>query len=289
LFFLGCSYVLLFSRLCYLLSCVCLNFFKRLHSYPDNYRVWKTLIVAQYNNVSVELPDFTMNVDNKKPEFLAKFPNGEVPALETPEGPLSESGAIMKYVARLGTDVGLFGGEPYETGLVEQWIDWAAFELETARGAWLLSVKGFIEPNPPLIAEARKDIAKCMDLLDAHFLRNTFLVGHRITLADIVVGTAFVDLLRSVMRLIYLCLSVSLSLFSSSLPSRLSHSLSSSLASRPFSPFLCLSLSLSLVLSLSLRLSLSLSSFLSLSLSLSRRLSLSAVSFSSSLSVCISL
>ena len=40
---------------------------------------------------------FTWAVTNKTPEFLKKNPNGEVPLMETPDGPIYESNAIAKY------------------------------------------------------------------------------------------------------------------------------------------------------------------------------------------------
>jgi elongation factor 1-gamma len=53
--------------------------------------------------------------------------------METPFGPLYESGAILKYIARLRADTNLFGINFYENALVEQWLDWCAFEVEPAR------------------------------------------------------------------------------------------------------------------------------------------------------------
>jgi elongation factor 1-gamma len=38
-----------------------------------------------------------MGVTNNSAEFLAKFPLGKVPALETSEGPLYETDAIAQY------------------------------------------------------------------------------------------------------------------------------------------------------------------------------------------------
>jgi len=171
-----------------------------LYSYPNNYRVWKSQVVAAYNEVKLNVPsDFKMGVDNKTPAFLAKFPLGKVPALETSHGPLYESGAIMKYIARLRADTHLFGQTFYENALVEQWIDWCAFEVEPARGAWLLPVWGIFDFNQRVYEEAKKDIGNYLQVLDNYLLHHTFLVGNQITLADIVIATTFVDLWRTVL------------------------------------------------------------------------------------------
>lgn len=71
----------------------------KIFSYPDNPRVAKSLIAAKYNKIELEQPkDFNMMVDNKTPEFLAKFPLGKVPCFEGASNfHLFESNAIAYY------------------------------------------------------------------------------------------------------------------------------------------------------------------------------------------------
>jgi elongation factor 1-gamma len=59
--------------------------------------VWKAQIAGKFTGLEIEAPAFQIGVDNKTPEFAAKFPLQKVPALETPEGPLFESNAIARY------------------------------------------------------------------------------------------------------------------------------------------------------------------------------------------------
>ncbi|KAJ2326912.1 hypothetical protein GGI00_004609, partial [Coemansia sp. RSA 2681] len=48
-----------------------------------NSRNYKALIVAQFLGLELNsTPDFVMNVDNKKEEYLAKYPAGKVPVFE---------------------------------------------------------------------------------------------------------------------------------------------------------------------------------------------------------------
>jgi len=49
--------------------------------------------------MSVDLPsNYTHYEDNKKPEFLVKFPHGKIPALETKDGfKLFEGTIIARY------------------------------------------------------------------------------------------------------------------------------------------------------------------------------------------------
>lgn len=55
--------------------------------------------IAALGGLVLELPaEYTHYEDNKKPEFLAKFPHGKIPALETKDGfKLFEGTAIARY------------------------------------------------------------------------------------------------------------------------------------------------------------------------------------------------
>jgi len=171
-----------------------------IYTYPGSHRVQKTQIAAQYNGVELKFPAFEMGKTNKTPDFLARFPTGKVPAMSTPDGPLFESGAIAKYVARLRGDTGLLGYTAYHQAQVDQWIDYANTEIEPARGAWLLPIFGIQKTfNPKQIVEAKKDILATVKLLDNYLFHHTYLVGNQITLADITIVTQFVELVKRVL------------------------------------------------------------------------------------------
>jgi len=83
---------------------------------------------------------------------------------------------------------------------VDQWIDFSSFEIEPARGAWLYPIFGIQSAfNPKQITEAKKDILKVIGVLNDHLLHTTFIVGNQITLADITIATAFVELVKNVL------------------------------------------------------------------------------------------
>jgi elongation factor 1-gamma len=128
--------------------------------------------------------------DHKTESFLAKFPLGKVPVLETPSGPLFESGAIARYIARLRSDANLLGATNFQKGQVDQWIDFCTNEVEPARGVWLYPILGYLQYNEKATQEAKKELTTSLNVLNQHLLRNTFLVGNAVTLADIVIVTA---------------------------------------------------------------------------------------------------
>jgi elongation factor 1-gamma len=159
---------------------------------------FRILIAAKYNGIDIEVPTFNVGVDNKSNDFLSKSPYGKVPLLETNEGHIFEANAIARYVARQGANT-LYGSSPFDAGLVEQWIEFAATEIELPGNVWVFPILGFIPDNTIATQKAKGDVRKAVDVLNKHLLSRTFLVGNRITLADIVVASSLIRLYERVL------------------------------------------------------------------------------------------
>nr|QDK54758.1 translation elongation factor [Polygonum cuspidatum] len=158
-----------------------------LHSGSNNKNAYKALIAAEYTGVRVELAkDFKMGESNKTPDFLKMNPIGKVPVLETPEGPVFESNAIARYVARLNADSTLYGSSLIDYAHVEQWMDFASMEIDANIARWLFPRLGFIAHLPLAEEFGISQLKRSLEALNTHLASNTFLVGHGVTLADIV-------------------------------------------------------------------------------------------------------
>ncbi|KAL6180335.1 hypothetical protein ACLB2K_046999 [Fragaria x ananassa] len=158
-----------------------------LHAASNNKNGFKALIAAEYSGVKVELvKDFQMGVSNKTPEFLKINPIGKVPVLETPEGPVFESNAIARYVACLKPDTPLFGSSLIEHAFVDQWIDFATLEIDANILRWFIPRIGFAVYLPPAEEAAISSLKRALTALNTHLASNTYLVGHSVTLADII-------------------------------------------------------------------------------------------------------
>jgi elongation factor 1-gamma len=158
----------------------------------------RILIAAKYNGIELEVPTFNVGVDNKSNDFLAKSPLGKVPLLETNEGHIFEANAIARYVARQGANV-LYGSTPFDAGLVEQWLEFAATEVELPGNVWVFPILGFIPDNNIATQKAKGDVRKALEVLNKHLSSRTFLVGQRVTLADIVVASSLIRLYEKVL------------------------------------------------------------------------------------------
>ncbi|KAB2051282.1 hypothetical protein ES319_A12G045100v1 [Gossypium barbadense] len=158
-----------------------------LHAGKTNKNAFKALIAAEYSGVQVKMVEnFEMGVSNKTPEFIKMNPLGKVPVLETPEGPVFESNAIARYVARSKVNNPICGSTLIDYGHIEQWIDFAAMEIDANIAKWLYPRLGYGVYLPPAEEAAITALKRALGALNTHLASNTFLVGHAVTLADII-------------------------------------------------------------------------------------------------------
>lgn len=160
-----------------------------LYTYPNNPRAWKALVAAEYVGLKVTVPDFTMGVDNKTPAFLKLNPSGKVPTLKTPDGGIFDSNPIARAVCRYGNSekaADLLGRTAYEEGVIDSWISTAQNELELPTLAWLMPILGYVPYSAEGTRQAKEDINKLLGIYNEHLKTHTYLVGDRVTLADII-------------------------------------------------------------------------------------------------------
>lgn len=108
----------------------------------------------------------------------------QVPAYETNDGKyLTEGNAIAYYVA----NDQLRGKTDLERAQVVQWLSFADSEILPYSSAWVYPLLGIMPYNKNTVDRAKEDTKRALAQLNKHLLNNTFLVGERISLADIVV------------------------------------------------------------------------------------------------------
>ncbi|XP_063828561.1 elongation factor 1-gamma [Ostrinia nubilalis] len=170
-----------------------------LYTYPENFRAYKALIAAQYSGVDLKVaPNFVFGETNKSEAFLKKFPAGKVPAYESADGKvlLTESNAIAYYVS----SAALRGADAASQARVLQWMSWADSELLPASCAWVFPYLGIMPFNKQNVERAKNDLLAALQQLDGHLLTRTFLVGERVSLADVVVFATLLHAFQHVLE-----------------------------------------------------------------------------------------
>jgi glutathione S-transferase len=147
---------------------------------------WRVLLAAELKRIPYEsrLLEFGKG-DLKKPDFLALNPRGKVPAIRDGDFVLAESIAILAYLERKYPEPPLLGRTPEETGRI--WSAISTFEAymreaTTPLNRWLFGDK----PRTAEIDEARVQVGRELDRLEARLADHDWLVGEAVSAADVV-------------------------------------------------------------------------------------------------------
>ncbi|CAL1698431.1 unnamed protein product [Somion occarium] len=163
-----------------------------LYTTPQQGKGQRIRAAAAFAGLQLDLPaSYVHYEDNKKPEFLAKFPHGKIPALETKDGfHLFEAVAIANYVASLALNSTLLGNNKEERALVDQWISFADSEIDNYVTLIAQLCQGRLTPYAkPIHTAFLERVTRSLNTLEKHLSTRTFLVNERITLADITVAS----------------------------------------------------------------------------------------------------
>jgi glutathione S-transferase len=122
----------------------------------------------------------------RTPEFLAINPNGKIPVLMVPgRGPIAESHAIVSYLAEGSA---LIPSDPYERALMWQWMCFEQYQLEPGVATvrfWLTSLKKTPEELGERYKERFQRGAEALAVLERELTGRRWLVGDKVTLADV--------------------------------------------------------------------------------------------------------
>ncbi|TGZ57375.1 hypothetical protein CRM22_009942 [Opisthorchis felineus] len=162
---------------------------------PSGYhRSWRALIAAKYSGVHVSQKAYIPGETDADPAFLAKFPPATVPVFEGQDGTcLFDANAIAYY---LGTDQ-LRGG-PLEH-LVTQWVNFADNAILPPVATWVYPCLGVTQYNKQNTEKAKSNLHSVLSYLNNSLRAMTFLVGDRISQADITVFTTLHPLFTHVL------------------------------------------------------------------------------------------
>lgn len=153
-----------------------------LYGPADSFRTQRILIAAEYSGSKINLDrTFKLGETNATGDFLKKFPFGKVPAYVSSDGKsLFETLAISYFVGK-----SVVGSDNYSQAQVLQWCSFADQELLPAVLGWTLPSVSAMNYNKQEVDEAKSELLRLLHDLDSYLLTRTFLVGERISLADI--------------------------------------------------------------------------------------------------------
>lgn len=150
-------------------------------------------------HLGIPLEDIPIDVvkgETRTPEFLAMNPNGMVPTLADGDFTLWESRAIIEYLADKAPAARLGGTNERERADISRWLNWDAAHLSRHAGAILFEkfIKGILNlgaPDEAAIAAAAEQLNRFLGVLDKSLAGKKYLVGGRLTIADLSVACVF--------------------------------------------------------------------------------------------------
>jgi len=91
------------------------------------------------------------------------------------------------------------GSDAASRAQVVQWMSWADNEVLPASCTWVFPTMGIMQFNKSNTERAKEDIKVALKCLNDHLLTKTFLVGERLSLADIAVASTMLNLYKHVL------------------------------------------------------------------------------------------
>lgn len=158
----------------------------KLHGFPtSNYYNVPKLALLEKSIAFEEVLSYTGVGPQYKPEYLEKSPLGKVPALETPEGFISESRAILEYIERAYPQPSLLPATPFGVAKVQELSQFIELYFELVARRLIPNLLGGVKPDPTVLQEVGESINKAVAALPRLSDFEPFAYGEHFTLADI--------------------------------------------------------------------------------------------------------
>lgn len=166
------------------------------YTFPPSMNCRKVQAVINYLDLEVDTQVVDLSAGKtREREYLALNPNGRLPALKDGDFVLWESGAICQYLVEAYGDNRLWASDPRTRADISRWTCWQLAHWQPAAGAliWEYVAKPYFgagAPDPATVEKATEQFHVVARVLDEHLAGRRFIVGDRVTLADIAIGAA---------------------------------------------------------------------------------------------------
>ena len=158
-----------------------------LYTFPESFRALKSRVAAAHSGFSLKVVEL-QHTDKT---------HIHVPSFETDDKKtkLFEANAIAYYVAN-----DQLRGTTLETkAQVLQWVNFGSTDIASAVASWVYPALSLVESTPQHVQKAKEDLKGIFHCLDSHLKTHTYLVGERLSLADISVAA---DLLLAYLHVV---------------------------------------------------------------------------------------
>ena len=148
--------------------------------------------------LGLQLEEQTLDLakgEQKKPEYLALNTNGAVPTLVDGDFVLTESRAIMQYLASKKPEAGLLPRDEQARADMTRWQFWDSSHFSPQLGTLafqrvLKPMMGIGEPDAGKVEEALTNFRRFAAVLNKRLDGKQYVVGDSMTLADLTLASS---------------------------------------------------------------------------------------------------
>jgi glutathione S-transferase len=124
--------------------------------------------------------------EQQSPAYLKINPKGRVPALITEKGILTETPAMLAYLAQIAPDQNLAPTDPFEFAIAQAINSYMASTVHVAHAH---KHRGARWADDPLVYDAMRakvtaNMTDCAQMIEEHYLKGPFVLGVRFSFCD---------------------------------------------------------------------------------------------------------
>jgi glutathione S-transferase len=144
----------------------------------------KVQLIADHLGLSYTwVPVDVMKGESRTPDYLAKFPQGQVPAIEVGDGRrLAQSNAIIRYLARSSR---LLPDDAWAQAKIDEWLFWEQYSHEPYIAVCRFQMFYQGKPKEARDAWRVERGEKALDLMESQLIGRNWLAAGSFTIADI--------------------------------------------------------------------------------------------------------
>jgi elongation factor 1-gamma len=163
-----------------------------LYTYSQCFNSILIQIACNFTNTKLEI----INLDNLSEinikKLINKSPTGTFPLLQIGDSFFSGTLAITKLILSNNSSVSeiLYGKEARKRASNDSWMDFTSYSIWPLYDEIIGQITGKFESNGGLFSTALADLTTVLQKVDKHLTFKSFLVDHKVSLADIVLTIA---------------------------------------------------------------------------------------------------
>ncbi len=153
---------------------------------PDTCSLASLIICFEAGLAPEVIPISFATEQQKSAEYLAINPKARVPALNTGETIITETPAILAYIAQIAPEAGLAPIDPLEFAMVQEFNSYLCSTLHVAHAHRMRGYRWVDGKDHEAAMKAKVPavVTDCYAYIDAHVFRGPFVFGEAFSLSD---------------------------------------------------------------------------------------------------------